>query len=534
MEPSFFSKITSVVCLAMLFVVCTGIAENKPTVAVLDFESIGSEEYLGKAVAEIMRTELVGTQQFRVVERAQIRRALSEQELQMSGVIDDRSAVELGKLLGADLIIVGSVVKIGTAYTINSRMIDVKTGEAKLGRNVSGNDLNLLTTLTRTLIGGLLGTEKTEVPPVSVTPPAKAETTGGEKEPIQTEEATETTWDFETGDLSGWEQTGDAFLSQPTYGDNPTARHRGQPSMHEGDYWIGGFERRPRPFDRPGAIQGDGPQGTLTSSPFVIAKPGIGFLLGGGCDMTTARAELVVDGRVVRASTGNCNESMQRVYWDVSKFQGKSARIRLVDGSSAGWGHINFDDVRFLDLGPASEGKAPKSGEDVGAQPLASPGSAEISWDFENPQLPGWKKTGNAFTHQPTYGDNPTARRRGQPSGHEGDYWIGGFEKRPRPSDPPGAVQGDGPQGTLLSDPFTITEPNIRFRIGGGCDESKVRMELLVGGKVERKAAGKCNETMESLVWDVRPFLGRTARIRIVDQSSSGWGHINVDDIRFE
>lgn len=34
----------------------------------------------------------------------------------------------------------------------------------------------------------------------------------------------ETTWDFETGDLVGWRQTGDAFALQPTFGDNPYFR----------------------------------------------------------------------------------------------------------------------------------------------------------------------------------------------------------------------------------------------------------------------------------------------------------------------
>lgn len=111
--------------------VCGVIASSQatPSVAVLDFESIGSEPYLGKAVAEIMRTELVGTHNFRIVERAQIEKTLEEQKLQMTGLIDNRSAVEVGKLVGADFIVVGSVVKIGNAYTINSRMIDVKTGD---------------------------------------------------------------------------------------------------------------------------------------------------------------------------------------------------------------------------------------------------------------------------------------------------------------------------------------------------------------------------------------------------------------------
>ena len=535
MEPKFSTKIHIAVCLAMLFAVYTGNAENKPTVAVLDFESIGSQEYLGKAVAEIMRTELVGTQQFRVVERAQIRKALSEQELQMSGVIDDRSAVELGKFLGADLIVVGSVVKIGTAYTINSRMIDVKTGEAKLGRNVSGNDLNLLTNLTRTLISGFLGTEEKEPPPAAATAPAEAATDTDPTVPPQTLEATQVTWDFETGDLTGWEQTGDAFLHQPTYGDNPTARRRGQPSRHEGDYWIGGYERRPRPFDRPGATQGDSPQGTLTSSPFVITTSGIGFLLGGGCDMTTVRAELVVDGRVVRSSTGKCHESMNRVYWDVFQIPGEMG-ARTTGGC---FGRRAGDISILMTSGSLTWKGPPKPwNPNQGKKPAPSPFRLplpRVSVGISRTRgCPDGKKRAMHLPISPLMGT--TRRRAGVDNRPIMKATIGSADTRSGrgPSDPSGAVQGDRPQGTLVSDPFTITGPKIRFLIGGGCDESKVRMELTVGGRVVRKATGKCNETMQSMQWDVRPFLGQTAQIRIVDLSSGGWGHINIDDIRFE
>jgi hypothetical protein len=155
------------------------------------------------------------------------------------------------------------------------------------------------------------------------------------------------TWDFETGDLRGWELTGDAFTHQPTYADNPTARARGQPSNHQGDYWIGTYEKRARPSDPAGGTAGDGPKGTLTSLPFTIEGPTIGFLIGGGCNLGAARVELLVDGQVVREATGKCHETMERAEWDVAIFQGRSARIRLVDDSSGGWGHINFDDVRF-------------------------------------------------------------------------------------------------------------------------------------------------------------------------------------------
>jgi TolB-like protein len=140
-------------------------ADKKSSVAVLDFESIGAEEYLGKAVSEIMRTALVSNPNYRVVERAQISKALSEQKFQKSGLIDDRSAVEIGKVLGADFIIVGSVVKIGHAYTINSRLIDVKTAEVKLGKNVTGTNLNLLTSMSNELIENLFSIESRQVKP---------------------------------------------------------------------------------------------------------------------------------------------------------------------------------------------------------------------------------------------------------------------------------------------------------------------------------------------------------------------------------
>jgi hypothetical protein len=155
------------------------------------------------------------------------------------------------------------------------------------------------------------------------------------------------TLDFETGDLRGWTKTGDAFNFQPTYGDNPTARNRGQASKHQGQYWIGGYEKRMRPSDPAGQVQGDGPQGTLTSDTFTITKPYLSFLIGGGCDINTERAELLIDGQVVQKATGKCTETMERVKWNVSQFMGKSAQIRLIDASGGGWGHINFDDVIF-------------------------------------------------------------------------------------------------------------------------------------------------------------------------------------------
>ena len=104
-------------------------------------------------------------------------------------------------------------------------------------------------------------------------------------------------FDFENG-IDDWEKTGTVFDNQPTFGDNPTARKRGQPANQQGDWWIGGAENRSSKLMPAGGLQDDGPQGTLTSPYFKIIGNNISFLIGGGCYINTTRAELVIDKKV--------------------------------------------------------------------------------------------------------------------------------------------------------------------------------------------------------------------------------------------
>ena len=94
--------------------------------------------------------------------------------------------------------------------------------------------------------------------------------------------------------------------------------------------------------------------------------------------------------------------------------------------------------------------------------------------------------TGTAFIQQPTFGDNPAARKR-ESAQQQGDWWIGGAENRPSESDPAGklyAKSGDPPQGTLISPCFRIVGKNISFLIGGGCTINDIRAELIVDKQV--------------------------------------------------
>ena len=167
--------------------------------------------------------------------------------------------------------------------------------------------------------------------------------------------------DFETGDLTDWEKTGTAFDFQPTWGDNPTARNRGQPSEHQGDWWLGLAEKYQGPVkgkalgQNPGDLADgvDAPQGTLTSKEFTIIGETMNFLMGGG-NRAWGTAEpccvnLVINEKVERTMTGNNTETMTRREWDVSDLNGKIAQLVVIDNSSGGWGHPNFDDVHQAD-----------------------------------------------------------------------------------------------------------------------------------------------------------------------------------------
>lgn len=166
------------------------------------------------------------------------------------------------------------------------------------------------------------------------------------------------TTDFEDGTLRGWTAEGNAFRNQPTLGDNPTARDRGQAAHLQGKYWIGTYERyQGKPGQKAGEVQEDRPTGTLTSAAFVIPKGTLSFLIGGGSSFET-RVELVIGEPLegfnrVRHATGSNTETMHRESWDLTPYAEKTGRLRIVDASSSAWGHINADDFRFL---PGQEG----------------------------------------------------------------------------------------------------------------------------------------------------------------------------------
>lgn len=115
---------------------------SPPTVAVLDFTGFmmgesGNSVNLGKAVSAMLITEFSLRDDLRVIERARLNDLLTEQRLALSGRVDESSASEIGRLLGARYVIHGQVTSLGPAMRMDIRAVDVETSEivAVLRRN---------------------------------------------------------------------------------------------------------------------------------------------------------------------------------------------------------------------------------------------------------------------------------------------------------------------------------------------------------------------------------------------------------------
>ena len=100
---------------------------SRLSVAVLPFEA--KDEELGASVTDKMVTQLVNLRRFRVIERNALESVMKEQSLGLSGMVDEKTAVKLGKLVGADVIIIGTVTKNPKFAKVSGRVIDIETSE---------------------------------------------------------------------------------------------------------------------------------------------------------------------------------------------------------------------------------------------------------------------------------------------------------------------------------------------------------------------------------------------------------------------
>jgi TolB-like protein len=104
--------------------------QKKLRIAILDFTNTGGlSKQETVTLGNRLRSMLVKTNAFIVLERGQMDDILDEQGFQTTGCTTTECAVEMGKLLNVEKMISGTIGKLGQTYTIDLSLIDVKTAE---------------------------------------------------------------------------------------------------------------------------------------------------------------------------------------------------------------------------------------------------------------------------------------------------------------------------------------------------------------------------------------------------------------------
>lgn len=134
------------------------------TLAVLDFDnnSIADRERLEplrKGLAQMFTSELAKVTALRLVERADLQRVVEEMKLGQAGMVDAATAQQVGKLVGAQNLLLGGFIAMGGGkMRLDVRIVNVETGRTLKAEEKTGKEnqlFDLVTDLNRKLIRDL-------------------------------------------------------------------------------------------------------------------------------------------------------------------------------------------------------------------------------------------------------------------------------------------------------------------------------------------------------------------------------------------
>ena len=330
---------------------------------------------------------------------------------------------------------------------------------------------------------------------------------------------------FELGDVQGWWNNGEIGVvtnADGYWGDNI-------PYGKDGTYLYTGVESFGADTMR------EVNRGILTSSVFEIGGTGyVSFMLGGGGNPLCYIE--VIDSTTGEILARYRQQAMQdavlvRYIADLSAYIGRTARIRVVDQATGGWGCVSFDNVvtYYASLDTLPEGLTATDIKD------------SITYDVEN----GSFESGNLDGWQMNITEAGSHNTLGWVQNAEID--AGWYTKNDETKDGeylftfvlPDDTNCENSKGTLESSHFTLrTGSFVAFKFGGagGAQNHDVYIELCradgsVIARFYNDAEGKQNTKMNAYFYqygeaEVECFF------RIVDNSTGDYGCFVVDDFR--
>ena len=188
----------------------------------------------------------------------------------------------------------------------------------------------------------------------------------------------------------------------------------------------------------------------------------------------------------------------------------------------------------------ALEAVRPKAASKPGAKPRpkinqtknaakkipAAPSKRSASFDFESGKLEPWKLIEGSFAHL-------VGKREqfftGVEFNKQGKHYLTTLETSATKD-----TRTDAQTGVVISPKFIPRAGTMTFRVGGGAGPKTYVALCTEGGAEVQRANGANGHLMQKASWDLTPYEGKKMFLKVVDQSTGGWGHITVDHFEFD
>lgn len=162
-----------------------GDAQDQPEKRVMEYLAVmdlNCGENLKKnecgLLTDIIIEEVLKSKKYKVVDRANRDKILSEVGFQQSGCTDESCTVEAGRILGVGKIITGRIGKLGATYLVSLQLINVETAMVEASASEECKcDMDGLIATVRNVARKLMGLES-QTPPIPTVQPASSSSEG--------------------------------------------------------------------------------------------------------------------------------------------------------------------------------------------------------------------------------------------------------------------------------------------------------------------------------------------------------------------
>lgn len=112
------------------------------TVAVFPFKVLGNDpkyQHLGEGAAEALINQIIKSKALKIVEESQIDKAINTLARNQTGLFEEESALDVGRMIDARFIVVGSVDVLADKIAITGRVLEVETRQLLTSERIHGN-----------------------------------------------------------------------------------------------------------------------------------------------------------------------------------------------------------------------------------------------------------------------------------------------------------------------------------------------------------------------------------------------------------